>query len=266
MKKFKKEGCEVRQELTAIKENIDAKKEAVRERIRHRNKRTVQIVSVIAILLVLAVATVLSIPLIKAFRSPEGLDALKSKLESYSGIWGVIVFTVIQALQVIIAVIPPVQIVGGLLFGWLWGTVFSFGGTLLGTFCIFMLVSRFGKPLVEAFVDEKHLKRYKFLSDEKKLTAILMVLYLIPGIPKDVISYIVPLTDIRRRDFFLYVMPCRLPAILMSTVLGSNVGSGNVKAVVGVIVAAAVIGLLGFIFKDGIVQKMNRRKKDSSDS
>lgn len=251
--------------MDIIKEKFEAKREALRDKIKHRNKRRVQIISVAAILIVLAVATFVSIPLVKAFRSPEGLEALKEKLESYSGVWGIIIFTLIQALQVIIAVIPPVQIVGGLLFGWLLGTVLSFAGTVLGTFCIFMLVNRFGRPLVEAFVDEKHLTKYKFLQDEKKLTAILMVLYLIPGIPKDIISYIVPLTKVRRRDFFLYVMPCRLPAILMSTVLGSNVGSGNLKVAVGVVVAAVVIGLLGFIFKEPIVAKMNKRKRDKQE-
>lgn len=231
------------------------------ERIKLRNKRRVQIISLIAILAVLAAATVLSIPLIKAFRSPEGLTALKEKLESYSGAWGVTVFVTIQALQVVIAVIPPIQIVGGLLFGWLWGCVFSFLGTLIGTFVIFVMVAKFGKPLVEAFVDEKHLKRYKFLNDERKLTLILMMLYLIPGIPKDVISYIVPLTKIRRRDFFLYVMPCRLPAIVMSTVFGSNVGDGNMKAAAIIVTVIALIGILGFAFKDKILEKMKKREQ-----
>ena len=56
---------------------------------------------------------------------------------------------------------------------------------------IFLLVKKIGTPIVEAFVDEKQLKKFKFLQDERKLTGILIVLYLIPGIPKDVLTYIV---------------------------------------------------------------------------
>ncbi len=235
----------------------------MRERIKKRNKRTVQIISLIAVLLVLAVATVASIPLVKAFGSQDGLDALQEQLASYKGIWGAVVFVLIQALQVVIAVIPPIQIVGGLLFGWFIGGILSFGGTVLGTLCIFILVKRFGRPLVEAFVNEKHLTKYKFLQDERKLTIILMILYLIPGIPKDVISYIVPLTKIKRRDFFMYVMPCRLPSIMMSTVLGSNVGDGNLRVAIGIVIAAAVIGIVGFIFKEPLLAKLGRRKKSS---
>lgn len=226
-----------------------------------KHKKAVQIISVCAFIAVIAVATIAAIPLVKALRTEEGLQALQERLSKYSGIWGILIFTFIQALQVVIAVIPPIQIVGGLLFGWFLGGLLSFAGTLLGTLCIFLLVKKFGRPLVEAFVNEKHMKKYKFLQDERKLTVILMILYLIPGIPKDVISYIVPLTKVSRRDFFMYVMPCRLPAILISTVLGSNVGDGNFTTAIIVIGIAFVIGIFGYLFKDVIVDKMNRYKK-----
>lgn len=227
-----------------------------------KHKKTVQIISVCAFIAVIVIATIAAIPLVKALRTEEGLQALQERLSKYSGIWGILIFTFIQALQVVIAVIPPIQIVGGLLFGWFWGGLLSFAGTVLGTLCIFLLVKKFGRPLVEAFVDEKHLTKYKFLHDARKLTVILMILYLIPGIPKDVISYIVPLTKISKRDFFMYVMPCRLPAIIISTVLGSNVGDGNFSAVIIVIAIAFVIGIFGYLFKDVIVNKMKQHKKN----
>ena len=232
---------------------------------KNRNRRRVQIVTVIVILLLLTAATIASIPIVKELRSEDGMEKLKDALESrYSGVSAMLVFLAIQAIQVIIAVIPPVQIIGGMLFGWFVGCLLSFGGTLLGTYVIFLMVGRFGGPLVEAFVDEKHLTKYKFLQDEKKLIKVLVILYLIPGVPKDVISYIVPLTKVSRRDFFLYVMPCRLPAILMSTVMGSNAVDGNFKIVIGIVCAAMVMGIFGFFFKDGIVDKLNKHKKSNT--
>ena len=135
---------------------------------------------------------------------------------------------------------------------------------MLGTFIIFMLVSRFGRPLVEAFVDEKHLKKYKFLQDEHKLIRVLVIIYLIPGLPKDIISYIVPLTKVKRRDFFLYVMPCRLPAVLMSTVMGSNAVDGNFKVVIALVCVAMALGIFGFFFKDTIVEKLKKYKRNKT--
>ena len=214
-----------------------------------RHKKKIQIISLVAIIAVIAMATVACIPLIKALHSKAGIAALERKLDNYSGIVGVLIFTFIQALQVVIAVIPPVQVVGGVLFGWFWGGLLSFLGTLLGTMAIFVLVKKFGRPIVEAFVDEK------------QLTVILIILYLIPGIPKDVISYIVPLTPISKKDFFYYVMPCRLPAIMLSTILGSNVKSGNFTVALVVLGVALVAGIVGFLFKDVIVNKMKQHKK-----
>lgn len=226
-----------------------------------RHKKKIQIISLSAIIAVILIATVACIPLIKALYSDNGMAALEQKLDNYSGFVGVLIFTFIQALQVVIAVIPPIQVVGGVLFGWFWGGLLSFLGTLLGTMAIFALVKKFGRPIVEAFVDEKQLKKFKFLQDEKKLTVILIILYLIPGIPKDVISYIVPLTPISKRDFFYYVMPCRLPAIMLSTILGSNVKSGNFTIALVVLGIAIVLGVIGYLFKDVILNKMKQHKK-----
>ena len=131
-----------------------------------RHKKKIQIISLVAIIAVIAMATVACIPLIKALHSKAGIAALERKLDNYSGIVGVLIFTFIQALQVVIAVIPPIQVVGGVLFGWFWGGLLSFLGTLLGTMAIFVLVKKFGRPIVEAFVDEKQLKKFKFLQND----------------------------------------------------------------------------------------------------
>jgi len=225
-------------------------------------KRRVQIISITAFAAFIVLATVLCIPLIKDLRTPEGLERMKERLESYGGFVGGVIFTFLQALQVVIAVIPAVQIVGGVLFGWFLGTLLSFAGILIGTFLIFVIVEKFGRPLVEAFVDDKLMKRYKFLHDEKKLVRILMILYLIPAIPKDVISYIVPLTNVKRRDFFLFVMPCRLPAIILSTVFGSSIIDGHFKAAVIVFGACIAVALLGFLFKDKVLDKLGKRREN----
>lgn len=227
-----------------------------------KHKKKIQIISVICILAIMLAATIISIPLVKEFSKPEGLEALKDKLESYSGLTGVLIFTFIQALQVVIAVIPPVQIVGGVLFGWFWGGLLSYLGTFLGTVAIFLLVKKFGRPIVEAFVDEKVMKKFKFLQDAKKLTLILIILYLIPGVPKDVISYIVPLTPISKKNFFKYVMPCRLPAIMLSTVLGSSAIDGSYAVALAVIGVAVVLFIIGYLFKDVIIDKMRHHKAE----
>lgn len=230
-----------------------------------KHKKKVQIISLLVFVAFLVIGTIIAIPIAKDIhadlQTPEGIKNLSEKFNSYSGVGGVFVFLFIQTIQVILAVIPPIQILGGVMFGWFWGGLLSYAGVFLGNLIVFSLVRKFGTPLVEAFVDEKHLKRFKFLQDEKKLTGILIILYFIPGVPKDVLTYIVPLTKITKKDFFLYVMPFRIPAVFMSTILGGNVGSGNYKAAVVVLIVFAVITALGLLFKDKIMNKMKKRHK-----
>ncbi|WP_124098110.1 VTT domain-containing protein [Ruminococcus sp. Marseille-P6503] len=226
-----------------------------------RHRKRVQILSLAVFFAALAGATYLMWPFISSLKTDEGMESIRETLSRYGSVAGVLIFTAIQAVQVIIAIVPPIQIVGGLLFGWFFGAVLSFVGVVLGSLVIFLLVKKIGTPVVEAFVDEKQIKKFKFLQDERKLTGILIVLYLIPGIPKDVLTYIVPLTKISTKDFFMYVMPCRLPAIVMSTVLGSNVGSGNFRIAVIIVAAFMVIGIIGFFFKDAILNKIKQHKK-----
>lgn len=239
-------------------------KELSYEEKKLRRKRIIQLISFGALIAFIVLGTLLAIPVARelkeAMATPEGLTNLSEKLGRYSGIWGIIVFLLVQTAQVIIAVIPPIQIVGGVMFGWFWGAVLSFAGVYLGSFIIYTLVKKIGSPIVEAFVNEKQMNKFKFLQDEKKLTGILIILYLIPGIPKDVITYIVPLTKVSKRDFFLYVMPFRLPAVIMSAILGSNFGKGNYIAAGVILGILVLIGIVGFFFKDKIVQMLKERK------
>lgn len=230
-----------------------------------RYKRRVQIISIIVIALLLAGATVACIPLIKDLNSTEGIDRMKERLESYGGFLGGLIFTAIQALQVVVAIVPPVQILGGVLFGWFAGALLSIAGVFIGAAVVFLIVNKFGRPLVEAFVDEESFHRFRFLQDEKKLVGILMLLYIIPGIPKDVLTYIVPLTKVSKRDFFLLVMPCRIPAIVLSTVFGSNVKSGNFVAAVIIVGVFAVMAVAGFFFREPLLAALNRRKHQKDD-
>lgn len=236
-------------------------KELSYEEKKIRRKRIIQLVSFIVFAAFIVLGTLLAIPIARELKTEEGLANLSDKLSRYSGIWGILIFLFIQTLQVILAVIPPIQVVGGMMFGWFWGAILSYAGVYLGSFIIYSLVQKIGTPIVEAFVNEKQLKKFKFLQDEKKLTGILIILYLIPGIPKDVITYIVPLTKVTKRDFFLCVMPFRLPAVIMSTILGSNFGKGNYIAAAVIMGIFVVIGIIGLFFKDGIVKKLKSRKK-----
>ena len=214
-----------------------------------------KIISFVIFTVFLAAVTVALIPFIKLVRTPEGRVELEAFIASYK-LFGVFIFVFLQALQVIVAIIPPIQIVGGMLFGGFFGGLLSCVGTMLGGAAVFWLVKLFGKPLVEAIVNKKNIRKFSFFENEERLEHILFILFLIPGVPKDALTYLVPLTKISFRKFMFYVMPSRIPAIMISTFLGSNLRGGNLVAsaiLLGIFVVLAVFGVL---FKDKIVDKL----------
>ena len=64
-----------------ITEETEGEKTDLHEHKKRRNKRRVQIVTVIVILALLTVATLVSIPLVKALRTEEGMDKLKETID-----------------------------------------------------------------------------------------------------------------------------------------------------------------------------------------
>ncbi|MCD8345990.1 MAG: VTT domain-containing protein [Oscillospiraceae bacterium] len=229
-----------------------------------QNKKAIKIAAVVILVIVMVGLTIAGIPLVKLLSTDEGREMLEAIVER-NVVLGVIVYLLLQMLQVVVALIPGgvIQILGGVLFGNFWGPVLCFLGILLGTVLVFSAVRKFGMPLVEAFVDGKGIKRFAFLNDDKKLEATVFILFLIPGMPKDALTYIVPLTKIKPSRFFFLSMLARTPAIILSTVFGTSLSDGNLITAVILFAVVAVLGLVGILFKDKIIEKLRRNKESA---
>lgn len=217
---------------------------------------TIRLVAVIVFLLFSALLTVLFIPIIKNLATEEGRMIIKDKVENF-GIFAPLMIMLMQAIQVIIAFIPgePVEILSGLLFGTFWGLLFSVLGILAGSILVYFMVKSFGKPIVNAFVSEEKMHKFKVLDDEKKLELLVFILFLVPGTPKDALAYVVPLTKINPMKYFILSTLARLPSIVTSAFMGASIGDGNIMMTVIIFLITGAIGIVGILLKN--------RKKDS---
>ena len=126
---------------------------------------------VAALCIAAAILTIIYIvPLSQALMSEAGRQSLCEKVQSY-GVFAPLVFILIMAAQIVVAFIPggPVELVGGMLFGAILGTIYTVIGVLLGTFLVYLLVRCFGRPLVHFFVSEEKMEHFAILRDEKRL-------------------------------------------------------------------------------------------------
>ncbi|NLZ47057.1 MAG: TVP38/TMEM64 family protein, partial [Clostridiales bacterium] len=219
-----------------------------------------KIIAFVIFVIFLICITIAAFPVYKLLKTQEGRVQLQNFIVSYKTL-GILVFLIIQTLQVVVAIIPPIQIVGGMMFGGVVGSILSLAGVFLGTVAVFYLVRWLGRPLVEALVDKKQIRKFKFLEDGERLEHILFILFLIPGTPKDTLAYLVPLTKIDARKFFCYVMPARIPAIVISCFLGSSISGGHKVTAIVLMCLFIVCAILGLIFRDRVVNFLKNRKE-----
>ncbi len=201
------------------------------------------------------------LPMCRMLGTEQGREELAQFIEQ-AGIFAPLVFVLLMALQIVIAVIPggPLEITAGVLFGGWFGTFLTVTGAFLGTLLVYTLVKKFGRPLVNLFVTEEKIKSYAVLEDEDKLEFWVFILFLIPGIPKDLLTYIVPLTKIQGRQFLLLSTLARFPALTASVLMGDSLSEGRYGLCIVIACLSAVAVFAGFQVKKHILKEKHESK------
>lgn len=162
------------------------------------NRMLIRILTVFGILLSVALAY---------YTYQLGYDNILETTQEFihnKGIFGPLIFILIQTTQVIYPIIPggAVLIVAPLIFGNFWGFTFSFIGVTLGSIANFLLARRFGKTLVRAFVEEDtYQKYYQKLTKGKRFDIFMGVSFLLPGFPDDFLCMLAGITTMPFKRF-----------------------------------------------------------------
>ena len=194
---------------------------------------------------------ILSFLLYPLFKNFESVDSLAKSVEGY-GITGILLLFFIQILQIIVALIPGevIEFASGLIYGSFGGFFICMAGIFCGQFLIFKIVSVWGQSVVDLILDKKAIKRFSFLRDTKKVKKLTFVLYFLPGTPKDLLTYFMPLTSISLKDFMIISLVARIPSVLSSTVAGHFLTDGNLKGTAIIYICMAIFGIIGLMIYD----------------
>lgn len=165
------------------------------------------------------------------------------------GIAGPLICIGVQILQVVIFAIPGeiTQFAAGYVFGGTLGFAYSITGILIGSACNFGIAHAFGRPLVEKIVGADRLGRIDASLRSKRGSLAIFALFLMPGAPKDAMAYAAGLSALSIRRFLLLSIPARMPALLASTFMGSQLYNRNITALIW-ISAGVVIAIAGAAF------------------
>ena len=143
----------------------------------------------------------------------------------------------------------------------MWGTVLCLLGAFLGSAAVFAVVRKWGVPLVEVFFPQDKLDKLTFLKTSPKRTALLWLVFTVPGTPKDLLCYFAGLTDLRWTTWLLIASVGRLPSIITSTVGGNALGLQNYQFAAITFAATTVIAGVGLV----IYRQVCRRHKHSAE-
>ena len=187
---------------------------------------------------ILAIAIIVGIiiymfPVMRKLSTKEGQLAFKEKVSS-SGILGLLMLFALQVAQIFLIIIPgePIEILAGMCYGPIWGTVFIMVSAGIISTIIFSLVRKYGKRFVYNFCDKEKVAKIensKLFKNPNKIEMIMFILFLLPGTPKDLLAYIAGLLPINPVKFVLISVFARFPSVISSTLAGANLAVGDWK-------------------------------------
>lgn len=171
------------------------------------------------------------------------------------GIWGRFAFGGMMALQIVIAIIPgePLEIGAGYAFGIFEGTLLCMAGALVGSIIVFSFVRYFGVKAVEVFYPKEKIQSLKIMKNKKKLNMLTFFFFLLPGTPKDLMTYVVGLTTMKLSTWILITGIARFPSIITSTIGGDALGMKNYQFAVIVFAITIAVSIIGIV----VYQRMN---------
>ena len=218
----------------------------------------------IVIIVFLVGLTIYLFPVMKNLSTLQGQQEFK-QLISDSGIVGFLALFGLQLAQIFLIIIPgePLEILAGMCYGAIGGTIFIMVSACIISTLIFFLVRKYGKKFVCEFCNKEKIEKIensKLFQNPQKIEFILLILFLIPGTPKDLLIYISGLLPIKPAKFILISTFARFPSVISSTLVGANIVGGNWK--IGILLYAAIVLLVGIVVfvinkfdKDGITKQ-----------
>jgi len=168
---------------------------------------------------------------------------LKETLREW-GILAPVIFIGLQALQVIIAPIPGevTGILGGFLFGEWLGLIYSTIGLTLGSVAAFGVGRWLGAHYVRTLVSQETWDKMGFIV-EAEGAILCFIIYLIPGLPKDMVCYLFGMSPMPLWVFTLVSTLGRIPDTWVLSAQGAHTAAGDYLEVIlltGLVLAVAL--------------------------
>lgn len=220
-----------------------------------KNNSSRKIISALKLLLLAAI--IIGIPsyllianrdLLDSFKNLDSLREVAQFLENYKT-EGVFIYLGVQIAQIIISVVPGqiFQMAAGYLYGFFFALLLSCIGATIGSTIAYLLAVNLGHNSIKYLVNPEKLDYWVNRLNTKKAYIVVFLLYLIPGLPKDMVAYAAGIARMDLRAFLILSLVGRLPAMSASILIGVFYESGTytgIWIVAGICVLLFILSIL----------------------
>lgn len=227
-------------------------------------KRTRKLI--FAILLIVFIVIILKLlPLFTSLATYEGRASFSVKIKSL-GVSGAFLILLLEICKIVVVFLPgePIELLSGMCFGPFLGTLIIYIGVIFTTVLIYKAVKKYGMDLVEDIVPEDKFKKIQEMLKNKSaaVETTLFVLYFLPLVPKDFLTYIGSLLPIRLSKFLFITLFARFPAVISSTVVGGSLLEGDIKTIVLAYVITYCISFsIAYIYNKKFKKEVREERK-----
>lgn len=179
------------------------------------------------------------------------IDILQAKIESYGALAPIIYIIAFTILPVFLFPTLSIVIVGGTLFGFLNGLIYTTIGVATNTSLMYLISNKYAKDKVYNALKDKLPDQYLnliYTKDQKKLITTFIIFRLVPAVPYIFENYLAGLTEINFVPYLLTTVVSVIPGTLVYLNVGTNitdVGSKEFITSVIILVAFTVLTLIG---------------------
>lgn len=237
----------------------------------HMNKRRketihrkIKIISTV-LKFTLLIFIVAGLPVYIYFFHPEVIDTVSS-MENVNALFkqyraeSILVYIGAQILQIIICIIPGqcLQFAAGYMYGFWLGFLFSLIGAAIGSVITYYLARLLGHDAMHLIFGEEKINSIIRNLNSKKAIIIVFLIFLIPGVPKDLCNYAAGISEMKLKPFLIVSLVGRSPGMMGSLLVGRQIEAGQYTGAVIIAVIAVILCVAGIIMRKPLTKWMDK--------
>ena len=234
---------------------------------KHRKDKIHKRIKVISTILkfALLLLIIIGLPLYIYFFEPQLIDSMSS-MENVNALFehyhaeSILVYIGAQILQIIICVIPGqwLQFAAGYMYGFWLGFLYSSIGAAIGSVVTYYLAKLLGRDAMHLIFGEARINEFIHKLNSKKAIVIVFLIFLIPGVPKDLCNYAAGISEMKLKPFLIVSLVGRSPGMMGSLLIGRQIEAGNYTGAIVVAAVAVVLCVVGIIMRKRLTGWMDK--------